>query len=146
MNKMLSFYFIFYLFLVPLILFAKSVDMWTSTENSEKIISVISSPKTVNCVKEAVFLLHVFFLSFKVLKKSVDRWSSNKNSEKKIVSASCIFLFISVGHVNKRSLSISGSFCYVPFTILTQKVWTGGQVMKILWISLFLFTQYHLKF
>ena len=29
------------------------------------------------------------------------------------------------------------SFCYVPFTILAQKVWTGGQVMKILLISLF---------
>ena len=35
----------------------------------KKITSVISSFKSVNCVKEAVFLLHLFFLSFKILKK-----------------------------------------------------------------------------
>ena len=38
------------------------------------------------------------------------------------------------------------SFCSVPCTILTQKVWTGGQVMKILSISLFLSTLYPSKF
>ena len=74
----------------------KSVDRWTSTLKSllkelghlrtitilssfdrdlrvmrilKKITSVISSFKSVNCVKEAVFLLHLFFLSFKILKK-----------------------------------------------------------------------------
>ena len=105
----------------------KSVDRWTSTLKSllkelghlrtitilssfdrdlrvmrilKKITSVISSFKSVNCVKEAVFLLHVFFLSFKILKKL---WTGGQvmKIEKKFVSASCIFLFISVGYVDK---------------------------------------------
>jgi hypothetical protein len=66
----------------------------------KRITSVMSSSKSVNCVKEAVFLLHVFFLSFKILKKL---WTGGQvmKIEKKFVSASCIFLFISVGYVDK---------------------------------------------
>ena len=50
----------------------------------KKITSVMSSSKSVNCVKEAVFLLHVFFLSFKILKKKCGPWTVMK-IQKKIV-------------------------------------------------------------
>ena len=111
---------------------------WTSNENSEKITSVISSSKSVNCVKEAVFLLHVFFISFKILKKSVERWTSNENSEKNSFSLTYILIYKCGTCGQKVPFYFMFSFCYVPFTILTQKVWTRGQVMKILFISLFL--------
>ena len=83
--------------------------MWTGglvMRILKKITSVISSSKSVNCVKEAVFLLYVFFLSFKILTKKCGQWTKGA------------FLF----HV---------FFLFVPFTILTQNVWTSGQVMKI---------------
>ena len=51
--------------------------------------------------------------------------------QKKIVLASRTFLFISG---QKVPFYFMFSFCYVPFTILTQKVWTVGQVMKIILI------------
>ena len=50
--------------------------------------------------------------------------------QKKIVLASCVFLFESVDSGQKVPFYLMFSFCYVPFTILTQKVWTGGQVLS----------------
>ena len=58
-----------------------------------KKTSVMSSSKSVNCVKETVFLLCVFFLSFKIQKKSVERWTSNENSEKKCFSLMYILIY-----------------------------------------------------
>ena len=52
--------------------------------------------------------------------------------QKKKVLASWIFLFESVDSGQKVPFYFIFSFCYFPFTILTQKVWTGGQVMEIL--------------
>ena len=125
-SEKLSLHIMFSFFLVPFKILQKHVDRWTSRKTSKKTIS-----KSVDCGQEAVFLFHVFCLSFKTMTKSVDRWTSNYNSEKKSFNHMYILIW-KCGHLDKKvSFYFMFSFCYVPFTILRKKVWTGGPVMKI---------------
>ena len=84
------------------------------------------------------FYLMFSFCPSKFWQKSVDQWTSNDNSEKKSFSLMYILIYKCVICGQKVPFYFMFSFCYVLFTILTQKVWTRGQVMKILFISLFL--------
>ena len=113
-DKKMSFYFIFYLFLVPFRFFAKSVDRWTSKENFEK---KRQSPlfyclRVWTCGQEAVFLFHLFFLPCTLQNVDKKVWTGGqvmKISDKK-VSIPFILLLKSVDMWTRSCLSFS---CFI---------------------------------
>ena len=112
-NKKLSLYFMFSFFLVSSKTFSKSVDRWTSFESSEKknnfhlMYFIIIKCGLVEKKLYLYFPFSLFCLPSKIFSKSVDRWTR-----------SCISILCFL------------SFLYPPNYF--QKVWTGGQVLKVL--------------
>ena len=111
---MVSFFPSIFSFLYPPKCFAKIVDRWTSSENSENFNDnctyfIIQKCGYVDKKLFLCFMFSFFLVPFKFLSKSVDRWTS---SEK--ISNPCMPLLESTVY------------------FFLQKVWTGGQALKIL--------------
>ena len=88
-DKKVSFYFMFSFCYVPFTILTKSVDRWTSNENSEKNSFILMYILIWNCrdvdKKVSFYFMYSFcYVPFKILTKSVDRWTSNENSGKKV--------------------------------------------------------------
>jgi hypothetical protein len=134
LDKKLSFYFMFFFFLVPFKIFAKSVDGWTSSVYSEEKnhTSCISLFKSVDMWTRSCFSISCFF-SFlyppKCFAKSVDRWTSSENS--KHFNENCMYFNIQkCGYVDKKlSFYFNFSFILVPFKIFAKSVdtWTSSE-------------------
>ena len=131
MDKKLFIYFIFSFYLVPFSFFAKSVDRWTSSENSEDLMAIVcvSLFKSVEMWTRSCFSISISFKSF--LHKV---WTGGQAMIilKILMATICISLFKSVDMWTKSCLSIS---CFLSFLYLLnflQKVWTGGQTLKVL--------------
>ena len=131
MDKKLFIYFIFSFYLVPFSFFAKSVDRWTSSENSEDLIVCVSLFKSVEMWTRSCFSISFsfyivpFIFFYKV-------WTGGQAIIilKILMPTVCISLFKSVDMWTKSCLSIS---CFLSFLYLLnflQKVWTGGQALK----------------
>ena len=81
--KNLFFYFMFCFFLVLFIFFAKSVDRWTSSKNSDNfndigMYFIIQKCGYVDKKLSFYFIFSLFLVPFKFLSKSVDRWTSSE--------------------------------------------------------------------
>ena len=86
------------------------------------------------CVQECVSLFHISFcyVPFTMLTKSVDRWTSNE----KLKTSSNLFYFhsLKVWTFVEETVILFHIF-FLSFlypSIFCKKVWTGGQVRKIL--------------
>ena len=136
LDKKLSFYFMFFFFLVPFKIFAKSVDGWTSSVYSEEKnhTSCISLFKSVDMWTRSCFSISCFF-SFlyppKCFAKSETSGRALYILKKKIIPH--VFHYSKVWTCGQEAVSLFHVF-FLSCTLqnVLQKVWTGGQALKIL--------------
>ena len=104
MDKKLFIYFIFSFYLVPFSFFAKSVDRWTSSENSEDLIVCVSLFKSVEMWTRSCFSISFSFylVPFNFFfAQSVDRWTSYDNSQN-LIGNHMYFIIQKCGYVDKK--------------------------------------------
>ena len=133
-DKKLSIYFIFSFYLVPFNFFAKSVDRWTSSENSEDLMAIVcvSLFKSVemwtrSCCSISFLPFTLYPLIF--FAQSVDRWTSYDNSEN-FKCNHMYFIIQKCGHVDKNlSFYFMFSFFLISFNFFAKSVdrWTRSE-------------------
>ena len=108
---------------VPFTMLTKSVDRWTSNENSFN------------------FIISFYLIPFKILTKTCGQVDKQWKFLKKIQP----YMFYCLNVWTRMCLSISCFLSVMSPSQCWQKVWTGGQVMKILKKRSNMFYFYFLK-
>ena len=100
---------------VSFIILTKSVDRWTSNENSEKRKKHLNFSlfESVDLWTRSSLSISCY-VSFIILTKNVDRWTSNENSEKKRFNLLLLFLK-SVDMWSRSCFSLK--FFFLPCTL-----------------------------